>query len=126
MLRALAVTRWETLTGLICAVTGILAFAANPEIRTVFLGGLLLWQSSLYLSAPYYSLLSVYEKPNRREAEEGTPILESRAAKYVYAIICLLIFGAAIVQLLPRPDSIPAYIRFLPIEIPLRLLLGIH
>lgn len=124
MLRALAVTRWETLTGLICAGTGILVFAANPEIRTLFLGGLLLWQSSLYLSAPYYSLLSVHEKPTRGEAEMGTPILESRAARYAFAIICLLIFGAVIVQLLPRPEGIPSYIRFLPIDIPLKQLFG--
>ena len=117
MQRALSVTRWETTIGLICISVGALAFAANPGIRTLFLGGLLLWQSSLYLSAPYYSLLSVYEKPGWRPREIGTPILESRAARYALVIICLLIFGAAIIQFLPRPQGTPAYMRFLPIQI---------
>ena len=125
MLRALSVTRWETTTGLICAATGVLAFAANPGIKTLFLGALLFWQSSLYLSAPYYSLLSVYEKPGWRQDEVGTPVLESRAARYAFVIICLLILGTVIVQLLPRPEEIPAYMRFLPIEIPLRELFNL-
>jgi cellulose synthase/poly-beta-1,6-N-acetylglucosamine synthase-like glycosyltransferase len=124
MLRALSITRWETMTGLICAGTGMLVFAANPGIRTLFLGGLLLWQSSLYFSAPYFSLLSVYDKPDRRQNEVGTPILENRAARIILVIICLLIVAAIIVQLLPRPEGIPGYIRFLPIEIPLYRLFG--
>lgn len=125
-LRALSAARWETLTGLTCLGTGILAFVSNPNIRTLFLGGLLVWQSSLYLSAPYYSLLSVYEKPRRSRDELGTPVLESRAARWAFVIICLLIIGASIVQLLPPPDEIPAYVRFLPIEMPLRQLFGLE
>jgi hypothetical protein len=114
------------LIGLTCAGAGILAFAAHPEIRTLFLGGLLVWQSSLYLSAPYYSILSVRESPGRPRDEQGIPIRESRAAWLALAIVFLLIVGASIVQYFPRPEGIPAYIRFLPIDIPLRLLLGIH
>jgi cellulose synthase/poly-beta-1,6-N-acetylglucosamine synthase-like glycosyltransferase len=124
MLRALSITRWETLVGVICVSSGVLAFAAHPNIRTLFLGGLLVWQSSLYFSAPYYSLLSVYEERYRRGYDRGTPILESRAARFAFVFICLLILGASIVQILPRPEEIPAYIRFLPVEIPLKSLLG--
>ena len=126
MLRALSVTRWETTIGVICAGTGILALALNPGIRTLLLCVLLFWQSSLYLSAPYYSLLSVYEKPAWRQDEVGMPILEGRAAKYAVAILCLLIVGVVVVQLLPRPEDIPAYIRFLPIEIPLEQLFDLR
>ncbi len=126
ILRALAVTRWETLIGLTCLGTGFVAFLAHPGINTVFLGALLAWQASIYLSAPYYSLLSVYEKPPRRLSEQGAPILESRAARIVLVLVCLLSIAGIIVQLLPAPTTIPAYIRYLPIEIPLRLLFGIH
>jgi hypothetical protein len=56
--------------------------------------------------------------------ERGMPVLESRAARLALVVICILIFGASIVQVLPRPEEIPAYIRYLPIEIPLRVLFG--
>jgi cellulose synthase/poly-beta-1,6-N-acetylglucosamine synthase-like glycosyltransferase len=124
MLRALAVTRWETLIGLTCAGVGLLAFAARPEVRTLFLFGLLVWQSSLYFSAPYYSLLSAYDRPARPRPERGRPIRESRAARAALAIIIFLFFGASLVLTLPPPEEIPPYIRFLPIELPLRLLFG--
>ena len=125
ILQAVSVTRWETLIGLTCLGSGILAFVAHPEIRTLFLGGLLIWQSSLYLSAPYYSLLSVYGDPGRQRDRPGVPILENRAARFAFVIVLLLIIGASMVLLLPRPEEIPGYIRYLPIEVPLKLLFGL-
>jgi hypothetical protein len=126
MLRAFSVTRWETLIGLICVGTGILAFLAHPEIRTLFLGFLLVWQSSLYLSAPYYSLLSVREKPGRQRAERGAPVSENRAARLAFAMVIILVIGASMVLWLPRPEGTPAYVRFLPIEVPIKSLFGIE
>jgi len=123
--RSLVVTRWEMLIGLICAVVGILAFAAHPEIRTLLLGSLLVWQASLYLSAPYFSLLSASDTLTLPSPKRGQPVLESRAARILLLIIGLLVLGAILVQFLPPPDEIPAYIRFLPEDLPLRKLLGI-
>jgi cellulose synthase/poly-beta-1,6-N-acetylglucosamine synthase-like glycosyltransferase len=125
MIHALSVTRWETLIGLTCLMVGALAVAANPEPRTLFLGILLTWQSSLYLAAPYYSLLSVQEKPGPRQEGRGSPIQESRAARWAVALVSLLVAGAIFVQFLPRPEEVPAYVRFLPVEIPLLRLLGL-
>ncbi len=56
---ALRVTQWETLIGLLFLGFGLAAFVVRPEIKTFWLGLLLAWQSSLFLAAPYYSLLSV-------------------------------------------------------------------
>jgi cellulose synthase/poly-beta-1,6-N-acetylglucosamine synthase-like glycosyltransferase len=125
ILHALTVTRWETLIGLTCITVGVLAFVVHPEIRTLLLCLLLVWQSSLYLAAPYYSMLSVYEKPARQRAERGAAVLENRAARFAMALVGLLLIGALFIQLLPRPASLPAYVRFLPVEIPLTRLLGL-
>jgi hypothetical protein len=126
MLQAISATRWETAIGVACLVIGALAFLTRPEARTLFLGLLLAWQSSLYLSAPAYSLLSVAEMPPRRQVERGVPMLESRAAQVVITILVLLAIGFSFVQLLPRPEGAPAYIRFLPVEIPLRRLFELN
>jgi cellulose synthase/poly-beta-1,6-N-acetylglucosamine synthase-like glycosyltransferase len=125
MLHALSVTRWETLIGLTCTSVGILAFIVHPQVKTLFLCLLLVWQSSLYFAAPYFSLLSVTEKPAPRREGRGSPIQESRAARWAIALVSLLLIGAIFVQLLPRPAGVPAYIRFLPVEIPLLQLLGL-
>ncbi len=117
--QALAITRWETLIGLTCLAVGALAFAVHPEIRTLFLGLLLAWQSSLYLAAPYYSLLSIQEKPARRQVERGAPVSENRAARWISGAGKPAPDRSHLIQALPRPTGLPAYIRFLPAEIPL-------
>jgi hypothetical protein len=121
----LTVTRWETLIGMTCLAVGGLAFAVHPQIRTLFLCILLVWQSSLYLAATYYSLLSIQEKPVRQRAERGAAVLENRAARWTLALVGLLLLGALSVRLLPAPSSIPAYVRFLPVDIPLSRLFGL-
>ncbi|OGO33840.1 MAG: hypothetical protein A2W35_00830 [Chloroflexi bacterium RBG_16_57_11] len=126
VLHALSVTRWETLIGASCLAVGVLAFAVHPEVRTLLLCVLLAWQSSLYLAAPYYSLLSIYEKPARMRAERGAAVLENRAARWALALVGLLLLSALFIQLLPRPAGVPAYVRFLPVEIPLTRLLGLN
>src|SRR6266498_2224423 len=54
---AIQVTQWETAIGLICMLTGLLAFTADQNWRTFSLCTLLFWQGSLYVAAPLYSLL---------------------------------------------------------------------
>src|SRR5215216_2816274 len=57
--RAIQVTQWETAIGLICVLTGLLAFGSDRNWRTFSLCLLLIWQGSLYLAAPLYSLFSL-------------------------------------------------------------------
>ena len=63
---AIQVTQWETAIGVICILAGLLAFGSDRNWRTFSLCILLIWQGSLYLAAPLYSLLSL-----RREAALG-------------------------------------------------------
>jgi len=61
VLNALRITQWETGLGMLCLVTALATIIANPNSNNLFLAALLIWKSSLYLSATAYSLLSVKE-----------------------------------------------------------------
>ena len=119
--RAIQVTRWETAIGLICILTGLLAFGFERNWRTFSLFILLAWQGSLYLAAPVYSLLSL-----RREArlgasvpvrEQGKPMLEQLAARWVLTFSMVLIGAFSLVRFLPSPPPLPEYARFLPADL---------
>jgi len=127
-LRALRVTQWETLIGLICMIIGTLAFITNPSVRTFFLGSLLVWQASIYLAAPFFSLLSTekVEVQTRGSKDQGTGILEQWAARWAVAITTLVFLVGASVQLLPQPAVQPLYSQFQPEEVPPERLLGIE
>ena len=57
VLNALFATQWEAGVGLLCLILGVTVLAiAKPTLDTYFVGGLLLWQSSLYLVAPIYGV----------------------------------------------------------------------
>ncbi len=57
VLNALFATQWEAGIGLLCLVMGAaVLFLADRTLNTYFIGGLLLWQSSLYLTSPIYGL----------------------------------------------------------------------
>jgi cellulose synthase/poly-beta-1,6-N-acetylglucosamine synthase-like glycosyltransferase len=57
VLNSLFVTQWEAGIGLLCFVLGTAVLAlADRTPNTFFIGGLLVWQASLYLAAPVYSL----------------------------------------------------------------------
>jgi cellulose synthase/poly-beta-1,6-N-acetylglucosamine synthase-like glycosyltransferase len=132
VLHALKVTQWETAIGLLCLATGILAFAANPTTRTLLLGGLLTWQASLYLSAPYYSILSIKTAEAHpapvlaKPAGGGIPVLESRAARLALAGSLILIAFVVAAQFLPNPSFLPSYARFQPPDVPIQRLLGLE
>jgi hypothetical protein len=127
-LRALRVTQWETLIGLVCIITGTVAFIVNPNARTFFLFSLLIWQSSLYLSAPFFSLLSTegVEVPAHRSKEQGAGILEQWAARWAVALTAVILLVGAAVQLLPQPAQPPSYAVYQPEEVPPERLLGIE
>ena len=56
-LNALFATQWEVCIGLLCLVIGVSVLALTDRApNTYFIGGLLLWQSSLYLVAPVYGV----------------------------------------------------------------------
>ncbi len=116
---AIQVTEWETAIGLICMLVGLLAFIADRNWRTFSLCVLLFWQGSLYIAAPLYSLLSL-----RREAalavpivEQGRPVMEQLAARWVVAFSMLLMAVFSLISLLPSPAGLPGYARFLPIDL---------
>jgi cellulose synthase/poly-beta-1,6-N-acetylglucosamine synthase-like glycosyltransferase len=57
VLNTLFLTQWEAIIGIICLAVGALVLAlADRTPNTYFVGGLLLWQSSLYLTSPVYGL----------------------------------------------------------------------
>jgi cellulose synthase/poly-beta-1,6-N-acetylglucosamine synthase-like glycosyltransferase len=57
VLNALFAAQWETGIGLLCLALGSAVLAlADRTPNTYFIGGLLLWQATLYLAAPMYSL----------------------------------------------------------------------
>ncbi len=57
VLNALFATQWEAGIGLLCLALGAAVLTlVNRTPNTFFIGGLLLWQSSLYLTSPIYGL----------------------------------------------------------------------
>ena len=57
VLNALFATQWEAGIGLLCLVLGAAVLALTDRTpNTYFIGGLLLWQASLYLVAPIYGV----------------------------------------------------------------------
>ena len=116
--RAIQVTQWETAIGLICILAGLLAFGFERNWRTFSLCILLIWQGSLYLAAPLYSLLSLKREAALgvpvRVAEQGKPVIEQLAARWVVACSMVLIGAFSLIRFLPSPVTLPAYARFLP------------
>src|SRR5919109_771319 len=121
--RAIQVTQWETTIGLICVLTGLLAFGFDRNWRTFSLCILLIWQGSLYLAAPLYSLLSLNREAALgapapvRVAEQGKPVLEQLAARWVVAFSMVLIGAFSLIRFLPSPTELPGYARFLPVDL---------
>jgi cellulose synthase/poly-beta-1,6-N-acetylglucosamine synthase-like glycosyltransferase len=57
ILNALITTQWEAAIGAVCLAIGIaVLFLSDRSATTFLIGGLLLWQASLYLAAPVYGL----------------------------------------------------------------------
>jgi len=125
---ALRVTQWETLIGLTFMFFGWAAFFARPDPKTLWLALLLALQASLYLAAPYYSLLSNKAQPVSRleEPDRGQPVLENKAARWAWAVAAMLAAVAVVGLLLPQPLQPPSYTQFQPIEVPPVRLFGLE
>lgn len=119
--RAIQVTQWETAIGVICVLTGLFAFGSDQNWRTFSLCLLLIWQGSLYLAAPLYSLLSLNREAalgaHARVTEQGRPMLEQLAARWVVAFSMVLIGAFSLIRFLPSPAALPGYEQFLPVDL---------
>ncbi len=113
---ALQVTQWELAIGLLCIVAGLAALLTNENWRTFSLCVLLLWQGSLYIAAPVYSLLSVgrEERSAARVTDQGRPVLEKSAARWVVALFMVMVAALSLAGLLPPASQLPQYGRFFP------------
>jgi cellulose synthase/poly-beta-1,6-N-acetylglucosamine synthase-like glycosyltransferase len=119
--RAIQVTQWETAIGLTCMLAGVLAFGSDQNWRTLSLCLLLVWQGSLYVSAPFYSLLSLHREAALSSSvpvtDQGKPVVEELAARWVIAISMVLIAAFSLIAVLPTPAGLPAYARFIPVDL---------
>lgn len=57
--RVVRTARWETGIAVLCITLAVLVNVFNPRLATMCLGGMLLWQAILYLTALYFSFLSI-------------------------------------------------------------------
>ena len=130
VLGALRVTQWETLIGLTFVGFGLVAFLVRLEPKTLWLGFLLAWQGSLYLAAPYFSLLSIRSgepAPTLRQPviDRGRPVTESPAAKWAWASVFVLAGLVWLAFRIPLPEVRPDYSQLQPPDLPAQVLLGI-
>ena len=130
VLGALRVTQWEMLIGLTFLGFGLAAFLARPELKTLFLGFLLAWQGSLFLAAPYFSLLSIRSEPaptmRQPALDRGRPVTENPAARLAWASAFILAGLVWIAFQIPLPTGQPGYSRYQPPEVAPGVLLGIE
>ena len=120
-LRALRVTSFETTVGVLCAFAGILALIHYPSVLTVGLLVLCFSQATIYLSAPFHSVLSLEGQTALRVAEQarraeiqGAYTNESRLGLQLgAAVFALLVFGL-LASLWPAPGKLPWWYSLLP------------
>jgi hypothetical protein len=127
---ALRVTQWEAVIGLLFLGCGLAAFIVRPEFKTFWLGLLLAWQASLFLAAPYFSLLSVrtLPVPEQRQPilDRGQAVAENFAARWVWGAFIVLVIAACIAFQFPLPTRLPNYALLQPPTVPPELLIGIN
>ena len=130
MWSALRVTQWEAMIGLLFLGCGLAAFIVRPEFKTFWLGLLLTWQASLFLAAPYFSLLSVRTLPVPQQRQpildRGQAVAENFAARWVWGGFVVLVIAACIAFQIPLPTRLPNYALLQPPTVPPELLIGIN
>ena len=128
ILGALRVTQWEALIGLTFLGFGLVAFFTHPGFKTLWLGFLLAWQSSLFLAAPYFSLLSIQSTPaptlRQPSLDRGRPVTENPAAKWAWASALVLAALVWVAFQIPLPSRLPGYAQYQPPDIPPQVLIG--
>ncbi len=127
---ALRVTQWETLIGLLFLGFGMAAFVVRPEFKTIWLGFLLAWQASLFLAAPYFSLLSVRALPapdlRQPEIDRGQAVAENSAAKWAWGAFLVIVVVAWVAFQIPLPTQPPSYSQYQPVNVPPQALIGLN
>jgi cellulose synthase/poly-beta-1,6-N-acetylglucosamine synthase-like glycosyltransferase len=128
LLRALRVTQWESSLGATCAILAVAIIVSHPIFTTVILAALLLWQASLYLSAPAYSLISVRSGPSVQAVSrgdiQGRFVLEGRAARWSLLLGLLVALLCGLLRFLPEPTQPPLYADYQPEPLQLQQLVG--
>jgi hypothetical protein len=126
---ALRVAQWESLIGLLFLGSGLVAFIVRPELKTFWLGFLLAWQASLFLAAPYYSLLSIKVPASQSmlppDVDRGVAVAENTAAKWAWATLAAMVVVVWAVFQIPQPDQLPAYAVLQPADLPPEVLFNI-
>ncbi len=119
-LRAIRITTWETLVGMLCLVGGLAVLARTPSIFAAALLLLCLSQTSIYLSAPFHSLLSqenrgapVSPVPDRG-AIRGVYVNEGRTGLQFGAVALILALIVLVASLWPQPKQTPGYVVLQP------------
>ena len=129
VLGALRVAQWESLIGLLFLGSGLVAFIVRPELKTFWLGFLLAWQASLFLAAPYYSLLSIKVPAAQSmlppDVDRGVAVAENTAAKWAWATLAAMVIVVWAVFQIPQPDQLPAYAVLQPADLPPEALFNI-
>ncbi len=129
LLRALRVTQWETGLGIACGVVGLSLAGHLPTLAGWIVVIFLLWQTSFYLSAPVYSLISERGKApiaiTSRGDIQGQVIVENRAARWSLGLIVLLLLIYGVLRFLPQPTGTPLYANLQPGEIQPQQVFGI-
>lgn len=117
VLRAFRYARPELIIGLAALVAGILAFIVNPGFGTGVLAALLVWQASLFLYAPLFSLRGAPAISNTLSGaagERGRSIREGRSARWIFGLGVLALLVGAGIHFLPPPQATPSYASFQP------------
>jgi len=102
----------------------VAAFIVRPDFKTLWLAFLLAWQASLFLAAPYFSLLSIQTAPARRIVQQqladpyrGPVVAENSAAKWAWVSVAVMVVLTLVALQLPLPRELPFYARFQPDDI---------
>ncbi len=130
LFQALIVTQWETGIGIACGVTALFLAFSRPPFEGWLTVIFLLWQMSLYLAAPAYSLLSQRGTSSIRITSpgdiDGRVIHETQAARWSMVLISLLLFGYLIFRILPQPTETPIYANLAPAELQPQQIFKVH
>lgn len=122
LMRALRVTKWETTLGVLCLTVCLLLVVKLSSLTVLAIALLLLWQATIYLTSPAYSLLSLHGETapvllSSRGDIQGHSTTENRASGWALALSVLLIFMVGLLILLPTPSTKPVYSQFQPAEL---------
>ncbi len=116
-LSALGAAQSELWIGLICFLAAVGLIFLRQNLLMFALGGMLVWEGMLFMSAPVFSLISTSES-NKYETEvigEGE-VSENYAALWIVVIMAIITVGFLALKFIPTKPSAP-YNKFQPKEV---------